>query len=210
MKKTNYDLNIKPKTHWMYQELYDCICQNVNQFKIYNPLCQPYSPTVFQKSISKKTNIQEANDWSTTPTAARTISCKAWITPAEHPSWVTRCDIKGSDGTILNSIFWKKVQGQKTSNGWEIALRQITGVEMLFETNTKGHKYPIIRVFVIKQDTIGKPKKTECGIQHRYHAPPKTVLYNVWWGAASPILNDTFCVCIYTSYNRTRINNARI
>ena len=32
--------------------------------------------------------------------------------PAEYPSWVARCDIKGSDGTMLNPIFWKKVQGQ--------------------------------------------------------------------------------------------------
>ena len=25
--------------------------------------------------------------------------------PAEYPSWVARCDIKGSDGTMLNPIF---------------------------------------------------------------------------------------------------------
>ena len=30
--------------------------------------------------------------------------------PAEYPSWVARCDITGSDGTMLNPIFWKKVQ----------------------------------------------------------------------------------------------------
>ena len=35
------------------------------------------------------------------------------LKPAEYPSWVARCDIKGSDGTMLNPIFWKKVQGQK-------------------------------------------------------------------------------------------------
>ena len=28
-----------------------------------------------------------------TPNAARTISCKAWNSPAEYPSWVARCDI---------------------------------------------------------------------------------------------------------------------
>ena len=38
--------------------------------------------------------------------------------PAEYPSWVARCDIKGSVSTVLNPIFWKKVQGQKTS--WEV------------------------------------------------------------------------------------------
>ena len=43
--------------------------------------------------------------------AARTISCKAWNSPAEYPSWVARCDIKGSVSTVLNPIFSKKVQG---------------------------------------------------------------------------------------------------
>ena len=41
--------------------------------------------------------MQEASDKSTTPNAARTISCKAWNSPADWcPSWVARCDIKGS------------------------------------------------------------------------------------------------------------------
>ena len=30
--------------------------------------------------------------------------------PCRYPSWVARCDIKGSDGTMLNQIFWKKVR----------------------------------------------------------------------------------------------------
>ena len=47
---------------------------------------------------------------------------------------------------------------------------------MLFKTNTKGHKYLSIRIFIIEQDTIGKPKKTKNGIQHRNHALPQTVL----------------------------------
>ena len=31
---------------------------------------------------------------------------------------------------------------------------------------------------------------------------PETKSHRTWWGAASPILNDTPVVCIYTSYNR--------
>ena len=93
------------------------------------------------------------------PNAARTISCKAWNSPAEYPSWVARCDIKGSGGTVLNPIFWKKVQGQKHPGRWEIAECQIPNNKMLFKTNTKGHKHPSIRLFIIEQDTISKPKK---------------------------------------------------
>ena len=93
------------------------------------------------------------------PNAAGTIRCKAWNSPAEYPSWVARCDIKGSDGTMLNPIFWKKVQGQKHPRRWEIAERQIPSIKMLFKTNTKGHKHPSIRLLIIEQDTISKSKK---------------------------------------------------
>ena len=65
-----------------------------------------------------------------------TISCKAWNSPAEYPSWVARCDIKGSDGTMLNPILWKKVPGQKHSGSWEIVECQIPNIKMLFKTNT--------------------------------------------------------------------------
>ena len=50
----------------------------------------------FLNSISNRwTNMQEASGESTTPNAARTISCKAWNSPAKYPSWVARCDIIG-------------------------------------------------------------------------------------------------------------------
>ena len=67
---------------------------------------------------------------------------------------------------MLNPIFWKKVQGQKHPGMWEIVERQIPSVEMLFKTNTIGHKHRTIRLFIKEKDTIGKPKKTKCGIQH--------------------------------------------
>ena len=111
---------------------------------------------------------------------------------------------------MLNPIFWKKkVQGQKHPGTWEIAERQIPSVKMLYETNTKGHKHPSIRLFIIEQDTIGKPKKTESGIQHRNHVVPKTspidcdgVQRHQYW--------TTLLVYVYMSYNRTPIKNAYI
>ena len=126
----------------MYQDIYNCICQNTKKMKIYYPVCQTYSQTVFQKSFFKRwTNMQEASGWSTTPNVARTISCKAWYSPAEYPSWVARCDIKGSNGTMLNPIFWNKVQGQKHPGRWGIVEHQIPGIKVLLETNAKSHKH---------------------------------------------------------------------
>ena len=43
----------------MYQDIYNCICQNTKEMEIYYPVCQTYSPTGVQKSISKSwTNNQ--------------------------------------------------------------------------------------------------------------------------------------------------------
>ena len=36
---------VKPKNDVMYQDIYNCICQNTKN-KIYYPLCQTYSPIV--------------------------------------------------------------------------------------------------------------------------------------------------------------------
>ena len=179
--------------------------------KIYYPLCQTYSPTVVLKSISKRwTNMQEACGLSTTPNDPRTISCKAWNSPAEYPSWVARCDIKGFDGNMLNPIFWKKVEGRKHPGRWEIAEHQIRSIEVWFKTDIKSHEHPSIGLLIREQDTIGKPKKTKSGIQPRKHAHLKVQSYRMWWGAASLILNDAPVVCIYTSYNITHIKNAYI
>ena len=65
---------------------------------------------------------------------------KSWNSPAEYPSWVARCDIKGSVSTVLNPIISKKVQGQKHPGRWGIVEHQIPRIKMLFKTNTKSHK----------------------------------------------------------------------
>ena len=58
----------------------------------------------------QKVDQHAVGKWlSTTPNAASTISCKAWNSPAEYPSWVAKCDIKGSVSTVLYPIFSKKV-----------------------------------------------------------------------------------------------------
>ena len=51
--------------------------------------------------------------------------------PAEYPSWVARCDIKGSVSTVLNPIFSKKVQGQKHPGRWGIVEHQIPSIKIL-------------------------------------------------------------------------------
>ena len=107
---------------------------------------------------------------STTPNVARTISCKAWNSPAEYPSWVARCDIKGSDGTMLNPIFWKKVPGQKHPARWGIVENQVPSIKVLFKTNVKIHKHPGIKLLYSKS-------KTQLVNQRKQNSYRRTYIY---------------------------------
>ena len=110
---------------------------------------------------------------------------------------------------MLNPIFWKKVQGQKHPGRWGIE-HQIPGIKVLFKTNTKGHKHPSIRLLLKSKTQLVKQRKQKVAFSPGTANSPEIQSYSTWWGAASPILNDTPVVCIYTSYNRTHIRNAYI
>ena len=137
--------------------------------------------------------------------------------PAIYPSWVARCDIKGSDGTMLNPIFGKKVQGQKHPGRWGIVEHPIPSTKVLFKTNTKSHKHPGIRLYSSESKTqLVNQRKQKVAFNPGTGHSPEIGSYRMWWGAASPILNDTPVVCIYIytyiymSYNRTHIENVYI
>ena len=88
------------------------------------------------------------------------------------------------------------------SERWEIADRKMLIVKMLLKTNTNGDKHPSISLYIIEQETIDETKEN-----NNWHSTqePRTLpkqSYRLWWGAASPILNDTPCVCIYATYNQ--------
>ena len=143
-----------------------------------------------------------------TPKAARTISCKAWNSPAEYPSWVARCDIKGSVSTVLNPIFSRKVQGQKHPGRWGIVEHQKPSIKVVFKTNTKGHKHPSIRLLSKSKTQLVSQRKQNVAFSPGTAHSPEIQSHRTWWGAASPILKDT--PVVYTSYNRTHIRNAYI
>ena len=114
--------------------------------------------------------------------------------------------MKRSDGTILNPIFWKKIQGQKHPGRWEIAERKIPGVKMLFKTNTKGHKHPSISRIIIEQSTVGETKEN-----NKWHSTqePRTpqnspgidydgVQLHQYWTTVPVYV----CIYIYMSFNQ--------
>ena len=108
---------------------------------------------------------------------------------------------------MLNPIFSKKFQGQKHPGRWGIVEHQIPGIKVLFKTNTKGHKHPSIRLISKSKTQLVNQRKLKVAFSPGTAHSPEKQSYRMWWGAASPILNDT-PVYIYTSYNRTHIRNA--
>ena len=111
---------------------------------------------------------------------------------------------------MLNPIFWKTVQGQKHPGRWGIVEHQIPSIKVLFETNTKGYKHPSIRLLSKSKTQLVNQRKQKVPFSPGTTHSPEIQSYRTWWGAASPILNDTPVVCIYTSYNRAHIRNAYI
>ena len=119
------------------------------------------------------------------------------------PCRVARCDIKGSVSTVMNPIFWKKVQGQKHPGRWGIVEHQIPSIKVLFKTNTKGHKHRSIRLLSKSKTELVNQRKQKVAFSPGTAHSPEIQSYKTWWGAASPILNDTPVVykSVYKSVN---------
>ena len=67
--------------------------------------------------------------------------------PAEYPSWVARCDIKGSVGFVLNPVFSKKVQGQKHPGRWGIVKGLSPVTRNLCCQSARGNRSGAVRYF---------------------------------------------------------------
>ena len=112
---------------------------------------------------------------------------------------------------MLNPIFWTKVQGQKQPGRWGIVEHQIPSIKVLFKINAESHKHPCIKLLSSESKTqLVNQRKQKVAFNPGTAHSPEIQSYIMWWGAASPILNDTPVACIYTSYNRTHIENAYI
>ena len=112
---------------------------------------------------------------------------------------------------MLNPIFWKKVQGQKHPGRWGIVEHQIPSIKVLFKINAKRNKHSGIKLLSSESKTqLVNQRKQKVALNPGSSHSPEIQSYRIWWGAASPILNDTPVVCLYTSYNRTHIENAYI
>ena len=109
---------------------------------------------------------------------------------------------------MLNPIFWKKVQGHKHLGRWGIVEHQIPSMKVLFKSNAKGHKHPSIRLLSKNKTQLVNQRQQKVAFSPGTAHSPEIQSYWTWVGAASPILNDTPVVCVYTFYNKTHIRNA--
>ena len=94
-----------------HEYFYIYICKHIKNEKVvlhYVKLINPLSfPTRFAKSGPTYRRQPSA------PNTARSISCKAWSSPVEHPSRESKHDIKESQSNMFNPIFKGNVQSRK-------------------------------------------------------------------------------------------------
>ena len=150
----------------MYEDIYDCICQNTKKEDLQSIMSNLQPNGCFEVEFQKvyqhtggKWLIHDTKHHKDNQLQSLKLPCSIFKLSSE----IWR---KGVRWHHVESNILKEGPGGKTS--WEIAERQ-----MLFKTNTKGHKHLSIRLFIIEQDTIGKPKKTKSGIQYRNRALPQ-------------------------------------
>ena len=132
----------------------NCICQNTNKWRYTIKYVKPTAQLVFKKRFPKGGPTCRRQVVNPRHQRSQGHSVAKPQTPLQN-SWVARCDIKGSDGTMLNPIFWKKVQGQKHPGRWGIVEHQIPSIKVLFKTNTKSHKHPGIKLLSESKTRLG-------------------------------------------------------
>ena len=71
---------------------------------------------------------------------------------------------------------------------------------MLFKANTKGHNHPSIRLLSKSKTQLVNQRKEKVAFSPGTAHSPEIQSYRTWWGAASPILNDTPVVYVYNIY----------
>ena len=168
----------------MYQDIYNCICQKTKQ-KLryiihYHDYVKPQPHCCLKLDYQKVEQHAGGKRLIHDSIRRNTISCKAWNSPAEYPNWVARCDIKGSDSTMLNPIFWKKVQGQKHPGRWGIVEYHIPSIKVLFITNTKCHKHPSIRLLSKSKTQLVNQRKQKVAFSPGTAHSPEIQSYRTW------------------------------
>ena len=74
---------------------------------------------------------------------------------------------------------------------------QIPSIKVLFKANTRSHKHPSIKLLSSESKTqLVNQRKQKVAFNPGTAHSPEIQSYRMWWGAASPILNDAPVVCI--------------
>ena len=182
----------------MYQDIYKCICQNIENEDILSIM-----PNL-QHSCCLKVDFQKVDQhaggkWLIQDTKRRKDN---QLQSLKLPCRISKLSClmwhKGVRWHHVESDILKEGPGQKHPGRWEIAEYQIPCIKVLFKTNTKSHEDPSIRLFIREQDTMGKPKKTKSGIQPCNCAlPRKSVLQNVMGCSFTNTEWHSCCMYIY-------------
>ena len=90
----------------MYQDIYNCICQNNKNEDLLSSMSNLQANWCLKIDF-QKVDQHAGGKWLIHDTKRRKDNqLQSLKPPAKYPNWVARCDIKGSDGTMLSPIFW--------------------------------------------------------------------------------------------------------
>ena len=123
----------------MYHDTYDCICRNT-KYKKWSYTIQYVKPTA-HLVLKNRFPKRGPTCWRQVVNPRHQTSQWQSVAKPEYPSWVARCDMKGSDGTMLIPILRNNVQGQKHHGRWGNVEHQIPSIKVLFWTNAKSHTH---------------------------------------------------------------------
>ena len=84
----------------MYQDIYNCICQNTKKQDLLS-IMSNLQPNCCFKFDFQKVDQHAGGKWLIHDTKRRKDNqLQAWNSPAKYPSWVARCDQKGFVSTV--------------------------------------------------------------------------------------------------------------
>ena len=111
---------------------------------------------------------------------------------------------------MLKPIFWKKVQGQNILGCERLQNTKYLVSKCCFKQIPKVTSILVVDYLSESKTQLVNQRKQKVAFNPGTAQSPEIQSYRMWWGAASPVLNDTPVVYIYMSYNRTNIENAYI
>ena len=183
----------------MYQDIHNCICQNTKKNEDILSIMSNLQPKCCLKIDFQKMDQHAGGKWLIHDTKrSKDNQLQSLKLPCRISKLSSYLWHKVVRWHHLESDILKKSQGQKHPGSWGIVEHQLPSIKVLFKINVKSHKHPGIKLLSSESKTqLVNQRKQKVTFNPGTAHSPEIQSYGMWWGAASPILNETPVACIY-------------